>query len=295
MHPYATRAYADSLAHWGKTLAVPEWGCHVIVRDIDGTHKDAAGVYPITPLLPDTDIQGGVERLKGEGLVSVVLVLDDFHRPPLEVLSQAFDRVVPFKPHYLYRPSLGGVNYDSHHKRALKKAHKQVRSGIVDLKKDAASWCALYDELIRKLDLTGLHAFGMAHHAALADIPGFVAMGSWVGDELVSCHVWVEHDGFCHSHLVASNPVGYDTRAGYATNAASMEYFQNATVLNFGGGAGNSVDADDGLARFKRGFSNDMAQSYICGAVLDKNAYSRLVAARKFTLPVKFFPAYRAP
>lgn len=294
-HPYATRAFAESLSHWGRALEVPAWGCHVIVRDIANDGEDAAGVYPITPIIENADITAGLQQLKKYGLVSVVLVLDDFHRPALEQLSKHFTKVLPFKPHYIYRPPKGPMEYDSHHKRALKKAMNKVKTGVVDLKHDGAGWQTLYDALIAKLKLSGLHAFPHTHHDALARMDEVIAVGAWLGNELVSCHVWVRYKDRLHSHLIASNEAGYDTRAAYAVNQASIKMFADAELLNFGGGAGNSVDADDGLARFKRGFSNDTASSYLCSAVLDQERYDTLVAARKFTGPVTYFPAYRAP
>ncbi|MFO0388476.1 MAG: hypothetical protein ACK502_01975 [Alphaproteobacteria bacterium] len=295
MHPYATVAFAESLAHWGKPFEVPEWGGGVMLREISAGLQDAAGIYPITPLNKNADIAGGLARLRDVGLVSVVLVLDDFHRLHMNTLKEHFDTVDSFKPHYLYRPEKGEMIYGSHHKRAVKTAYKHVKVDVLDLRKHVHEWAELYDALIAKLGLSGLHAFPLAHHQQIAGIQGMVAIGAWMGDELVSCHIWADDGEYVHSHLVASNDKGYESRAAYAVNDTSLRYFSGRKLLNFGGGAGNSVGSDDGLARFKKGFSNDTAESYICGAILDKEKYQQLVNARKFNVPVRFFPAYRAP
>ena len=69
-----------------------------------------------------------------------------------------------------------------------------------------------------------------------------------------------------------------------------------ATWINFGGGSGSMNNAlKDGLVRFKRGFCNDIASSYICGAVLDDNRYAQLIKQREVSEKNDFFPAYRAP
>lgn len=288
IHPYATPAYARSLAHWGEALFVPGWETPVIVRD---GGLDAAGMYPIAILSEKADIAGGLDYLRRQGLVSVVLVLDDFHRPPPERLKAHFPILRPFKAHHVFNREKGAIVYDTHHKRALKKSQAQVEVSVMDLKKDARRWQALYDGLIAQMHLSGLHAFPLAHTEAIADIPGITAIGAWQGGELVSCHIWAHDENTAHSHLVASNDKGYDSRAGFAVNDFSIGYFKDARILNFGGGAGNAVGEDDGLARFKRGFSNAEAQSYICGAILDKERYEALSKGRE----TAFFPAYRAP
>jgi len=65
-------------------------------------------------------------------------------------------------------------------------------------------------------------------------------------------------------------------------------------VVNLGGGAGLIESADDGLARFKRGWSNDRRTAYLCGRILDRRKYREL-ASRKAPNGSSFFPAYRAP
>ncbi len=294
-HPYATETFANSLSHWGQAWRVDAWNCYVIKRPIADEAFDAAGVYPITPLEPNIDITAGLSQLRDAGFVSIVLVFDDFHRPDLVELKKHFDAVNDFKPHYVYRPDKGKLDYDSHHRRAVKTAYKHVRTDIIALSDGLDEWARLYDALTATLKLEGLHAFPHEHHQAIASMEGVIAVGAWLDKELVSCHVWVDDGQYMHSHLVASNEKGYEFRAAYAVNDTSIQYFANRKLLNFGGGAGNIVGSDDGLARFKKGFSNDVAGSYICGVILDKDKYQQLVDARALSQPTNFFPAYRAP
>lgn len=291
IHPYATPAYAASLSHWGTPLMVPAWGTTVIVRDIGQSYRDAAGTYPFAALGNASDIAAGLDFLHRQGMVSVVLVLDAFHCPPLEEMKKHFALLKPFKTHYVHRRDAEPVDYDAHHRRALRRALQHVRVGPLDLKRDWKQWQALYDVLIAKLNLNGLHAFPAGHHSALGDILGMSAIGAWSGDELVSCHVWASDGTFAHSHLVASNDKGYECQAAYAINDYSLKHFADHKIINFGGGAGLGDGEGDGLARFKRGFANATAQSYLCGAILDKQRYAELSAGKV----TEFFPAYRAP
>lgn len=290
MHPYANPAYAAALSHWGKALTIPEWNTSVIMRNIPAGGVDAAGVYPIAVLSPDADIAGGLARLREAGAVSVVLVLDDFHRPSIEALEKHFT-VTPFKTHYVYKPANGAITYDTHHKRALRKAQSAVRAGVLDLKRDWRQWQGLYDHLIAELQLTGVHAFPASYHEAIAQLDGMVAIGVWDGDELVSAHLWACDEKTAHSHLVASSQKGYELRAAYAANDFSIMQFADKRMINFGGGAGGGDAEGDGLARFKRGFSNATARSYIAGAVLDEARYQQLSQGKN----TGYFPAYRAP
>lgn len=291
VHPYKTMKYAQSLAHWGEAFYVDAWQSPVILRKIDGGGFDAAGVYPFCVLPKDADIAAGLARLKEHGAVSVVLVLDDFHRPQIQTLEPHFSLLRPFKTHYVHDPKKGEVSYDSHHRRSLRKAQKQVKIGVLDLSKDWQNWHALYDYIIKDMGLTGLHAFPTAHHQVLFHLEGITAIGAWAGDELASAHIWAEDGETIHSHLVASNAKGYETRAAYAVNDFSIKHFSAAKIINFGGGAGIDNSEDDGLARFKRGFANDTAQSYLCGAVLDAEKYNELSSGKK----TDYFPAYRVP
>jgi len=293
LHPYATDVYARSLLHWGKPLAVPAWGTSVIVREIDGA-QDAAGVYPFAVFKHDADIATGIEQLRNSGLVSLVMVFDAFHCPDAIELERHFDFVRPFKTHYIYRKEKGAIRYDTHHQRALRRAQREVRVESLDLKLYSNSWQSLYDNVITKFRLTGLHAFPEDHAKKISTIEGVTALGAWHDDNLVSCHIFASNGKYAHSHLVASNQDGYDTRAAYAINDFAITCFRDEQVINFGGGAGAGDKESDGLARFKRGFSNDTELSYLCGVILDKERYDALCTARDIAHDTSYFPAYRS-
>jgi hypothetical protein len=314
IHPYATEAYARSLSHWGETFRVPEWGCDVLLREVvaapdggavprrgavprSGTELvrgvDAAGTYPIAVLPADADLGRGLERLRQHGVISVTLVMDDFHRPPLEELRRHFSVVRPFKTHHIRRTALPFA-YDKHHRYEVRRSLHKVMAMPFDLGHQVGEWAALYGDLMRRHDLSGIHDFSADHYEALGRMAGVTAIGAFVGERLVSAHLWVS-DGRCvHSHLAASNSEGYELNAAYAVYDASIRHFADAELLNFGGGAGVSDDPSDGLARFKRGFANDTAPAYVCGAVLDAVRYDELVRHNGVAPDTLFFPAYRA-
>ncbi len=248
------------------------------------------GVYPLTPLAPDANLAGGLARLRAAGLVSVVLVADDRLRPSLGALEPAFDFVRRFKSHVVHDRNLGPQAYDKHHRYEIRRAAGRVEAREIALADCLPAWEALYQDLIVRHGLSGLHAFPHAHHETLAGLPGIRTFGAFLDGELASAHVFATGDGYAMSHLAASSPQGYGNGAAYAVNALAIEALTDCDLINFGGGAGVDDDPKDGLVRFKKGFSNRITASWLCGAVLDGAAYEALSANRATD---GFFPAYR--
>ncbi|MBX9616657.1 MAG: GNAT family N-acetyltransferase [Caulobacteraceae bacterium] len=292
-HPYASAAYAEGLGHIGPPLAVPEWGGHILTRAIeDSGARDAVGPYPLTVLPPDADLVGGLERLKAAGLLSVVAVLDPLQHPPFEAIKCAFNLARPFKTHHIHDRILGPPAYAKHHRYEVRRAHTRVEAREIDLADQMPDWIGLYDLLIARHQLTGVHAFPTSHHRALAELPGVRAFGAFIDGRLVSAHLFVTHAGQATSHLAASSSEGYAAGAAYAVNDLALERLEDCELINFGGGAGAGDDPTDGLSRFKAGFANTRRTVWLCGAVLDPDGYGTLSAGREDN---GFFPAYRGP
>ena len=81
--------------------------------------------------------------------------------------------------------------------------------------------------------------------------------------------------------------------AAYAVYDASIQLLPECRVLNFGGAPGATDDRRAGLARFKRGFANATAPSFLCGKVLDVDAYNELARQAGAVADGDFFPGYR--
>ena len=289
-HPYAREEYAKAFAHLGRPFHVPEWSAWVLIREVQPGIEDAMGVYPLTILDEHIDLAAGLERLRAPQLVSVVLILDDIHRPLLDMLHHHFSVVKPFKTHYIRENRGDAIVYNTHHRYELRQALKVVRVGPMDLQNEMENWLKLYSNLVEHRKLSNLHVFPVEYHQTIGLLKGVTAMGAWKNDELVACHIWVSDGKYVHSHLAASSAEGYLSRAAYAVNDASLHYFADAKLINLGGGAGHVDNAEDGLTQFKQGFSNAVARSYICGVVLDAERYAML---NQQVEPMDFFPAYR--
>jgi hypothetical protein len=95
-------------------------------------------------------------------------------------------------------------------------------------------------------------------------------------------------------HLGACSEAGYELRALFGLFWYAIEYFGDSglRLLGLGGGAGLPGSAEDGLSRFKRGWSTRTCPVYLCGRILDPAAYHAL-AARTGPPGTSYFPAYR--
>lgn len=294
IHPYANPLYLKALSHIGRYVDVPAWGTGVLVRPILKKGEptgmlDAIGPYPITALALDADIPTGLDQLRRQGLISVTLVLDEWHRP--KDIS-AFSVLNPFKTHFIHRGHSGGFGggYKPHknHARQIAKAKKEVSLRYISLEDHLPTWCAMYADLADRRGFGPNHRFSADYFKAIAGIPGFETIAAFVGPDMVAANIWACHNGRATSHLVASTELGYETHAAYAMTDYAMMHFGDYDIINLGGCAGND-DSDKGLAQFKSGFSNAEAKAVIAGAILDIDRYGKLC-----DIPdLKFFPAYR--
>ncbi len=106
--------------------------------------------------------------------------------------------------------------------------------------------------------------------------------------------LWYVQNGVAYYHLGAYTEEGYQLRASFALFRKALEYFAESGLhyANLGAGAGIGSGADDGLTRFKRGWSTCLRTTYICGRIFDRQEYDRLVRARGVEA-TGYFPAYR--
>ena len=107
--------------------------------------------------------------------------------------------------------------------------------------------------------------------------------------------LWYVMGDIAYYHLGAYSDLGYDLRASFALFSFAIDYFADIGLrwLNLGAGAGTRGAADDGLSRFKKGWSNSERTSYFCGRVFDQAKY-REISLRRAGLPeAAYFPLYR--
>lgn len=290
MHPYASAAYAHAFENLAQPLSVPQFGTYVLLRSIDGNAAvDAMGTYPLCALERDARLAEGIEVLRDAGAISIVLVPDAFFGPAVDALA-AFDLCTPFKLHFVHERSQP-FRYDSHHRYEVKRARAQCEVREAPLSQYQADWRRLYATLVARRGISGVQRFSDLYFSRLSALAGLRCHVALKDSAVLAMHLWIEHAGVAYSHLAASDEAGYQARAGYALNDFALERFGAAAAIDFGAAAGTRDEPSDGLAKFKRGFSNARRMFYLCGKVLDAPAYERLSAGRAAG---GYFPAYRA-
>ena len=291
LHP----AYAASLSEFGTPRLLPASGGWVLERAIPGTaSRDAMGCYPVFCCDNWTALADDLSTIEDQ-MVSLSLVADPFGQYSCELLRRAFPDVVrPFKEHYVVE--LGRVPRDfvtGHH---LRNAKRGLRSLEIEVCREPAQleseWTRLYDTLIARHGLLGLHRFSRFSFARQLRVPGCVALAARRDGEVVGMLLWYAQGDAAYYHLGAFSSAGYELRASFALFHAAIDYFEGTGCrrLSLGGGAGLRAEAGDGLGRFKRGWSTGTRIAYHCGRILNRRRYEEL---SKQCPHGGFFPVYR--
>jgi len=255
---------------------------------------DVTGCYPVCVIDAHADLTRDFAGLHAAGAVSLTLVTDVYFRPDPARLQEMFDLVRPFKTHYLHDYTRAR-RIASHHRYEVKRAASACDIRVVPYEAHLDEWLTLYRYLVARHGITGIQNLSDHYFHALAKLKNVLAIGAFSDDALISMHLWVEHENVLYSHLAASNDEGYRMRAAYAIHDYVLREYGEERHIDLGGGAGLADDPDDGLARFKKGFSNDAAPCFLCGKIFDAERYERLSEMAAPHGIAGYFPRYRSP
>jgi hypothetical protein len=226
-------------------------------------------------------------------LVSVTAVTDPLAHVSETDLRAAFpDLVRSYKDNRVI--DLRDVSPSRHHRAEVRRAQRSLE---IRIEPDPAAmldqWDRLYAELRQRHGLAGLMAFSRTAFRAQLETPGCVAFTALAGGDPVAMALWYVMGDAAHYHLSASDLAGYRASASYALMDAAIGAFADRGVrfMNLGAAAGIEADDDDGLGRFKAGWTNQVRPSFLCGRIVDRAEYARLAAGAQRP---EYFPAYRA-
>ncbi|MGI9285954.1 MAG: GNAT family N-acetyltransferase [Pseudomonadales bacterium] len=292
LHPL----YAASLAEFGDPRQLPSSGGWILQREIPGTNSlyDGMGTYPLFCCPDWSKLKYDLKALTND-LVSLSLVTDPFGDFNLSDLEDSFDKVIPFKKHFVADMSTPVNELVS--KRHRSDARRSLRKVVVEVSDNPYAyldeWIELFSVLEKRHKIKALRAFSRNAFAAQLQVPGLVMFKAVLGNELVGLDLWYVQDDVAQGHLAAFSPAGYETHASYATKWTLIEYFKGkVSWINFGGAPGGSADDGKGLGHFKRGWSNTTQMAYFCAKVLNPELYSKLDAAVGSHTD-DYFPSYR--
>ncbi len=292
---YGCRAYAESLHEYGSSVHLPRAEGFLLQRPIGETGwHDAMGCYPLFACKDWSALAGDLEALRQE-LVSVCMVADPFGALTPADLDAAFDRVALFKSHYVVDLALPSDQIGS--KRHQKQARAALRKMDVEVCRDPAGfvgeWSVLYGNLCRRHGIRGMKAFSKSAFARQLAMPGLVVLQAFMDSQLVGAQLYVRQGDVIHCHLGAVSDLGYKHGAFYAMDLYSFGHFSGmGRWLDLGGGAGVTIDGEDGLSKYKRGWSTETRPVYFCSKILNREKYDQLVLAEGIG-DTDYFPAYR--
>lgn len=297
MNGYASEGYAISLSEFGQPRFLPMSEGWIQERPIqNSSQKDARAMYPLFSCNKWTHLPQDLDVLQQDsGLVSLVIVTDPFGDYDEGLLHSCFpDLVRSFKRHYLV-DMISPFQVSKHHRYYTRKSLEKVRvetcTNPVDLLDE---WMALYGVLVSRHKITGIQTFSQRAFEQQLALPNVTAFCSLLGDRIIGMHLWIRGNDIAYSHLTAFHEEGYQLNASYALYSYAIDYFAGQVRwLDLGSGAGLEDNANDGLSKFKRGWSNAERNVYLCGRIFDRTAYDLLVQQHGIK-PTTFFPAYRS-
>ena len=293
MHPYADPGYAAAMAGGARVVHVAEWNVPVLLCPIPGsTRFDARGVSPLTPFAHDGDLAGGLARLRAEGAVSFVAVADPMSGPGRDALAQVFPVCRDFKIHYIVDPTIGSPAFARRHQRSIARATRAYEICVYDFRDRAAESADLFRAQLARHGGSAADGNAEAQIAALAMLPGTRVFGALRVGQLAAFVAFVSGRDVAYSHIAGTDEAARADGAHHACYAAGLAHFADRPV-DLGGVPGLTDDPAHGLALFKAGFANRRAMAFLCGAILDPDAYAEFAAAHGES--GDYFPAYRAP
>ena len=292
MHP----DYAKSLAEFGAPRFLPESGGWILERQIPNSpHIDAMGCYPLFACQNWSRLNSDLESI-GNSLVCVSVVTDPFGEyDPADLREWFPDLVIPFKEHFVVDLSRAPDTFiHSHHQRNARKALREMRVEECDSPLDfLEDWTNLYATLIERHNITGIAAFSRESFARQLRVPGIVMVRAVHNDATVGMLLWYGQGNRTYYHLGAYNSRGYELGASFALFDYSISHFAEHGLawLNLGSGAGIG-SGEQGLSRFKEGWSTGVRTAYFCGRILNQEKYREILEKRGLP-PTRYFPAYR--
>jgi lipid II:glycine glycyltransferase (peptidoglycan interpeptide bridge formation enzyme) len=204
--------------------------------------------------------------------------------------------VLPFKKHFVTElPQSPEQFLSSHHRRNARKALQHLN---VEISENPSAhldeWLSLYQNLIQRHAITDIRSFSRCSFEQQLKVPGIVLFRALRGQKTIGILLWYAQGDVAYYHLGAYDPAGYELNASFALFWTALEYFKskNFQWLNLGAGTGLDDASEDGLTRFKRGWSNGTRTAYFCGRILDREAYAQL-AQSTGNSSTNYFPAYR--
>ncbi|MBN2403132.1 MAG: hypothetical protein JXN64_12120 [Spirochaetes bacterium] len=293
---YTDQNYAYSLSEFGQPQELPNCKGWILIREIPDTSlKDAMGCYPIFTCKNWFKLHEDLSLID-KNVISLSLIIDPLADIGIQYLKQHFHLVRPFKSHFiadLNQPLQKFVS-KSHMKnvrKSLKKIDVEICTELAQYHED---WIRLYDVLKKRHNINGINAFSHRSFKIQLNIPGMIMFIARQQGNIIGALLLLVNDNVGYIHLSAFSDEGYEIKASYGITWKALEYLQEKGIhfALLGSMAGIKNNLQDGLALFKKGWSNEIRQNYLCGYIFDQQKYESLCHRNRIN-NTDYFPAYR--
>lgn len=262
----------------------------------ESSYADAMGLYPFFCCHNWDKLNTDFEEIKND-LVCIFMVTDPFGKYDEELLKKCFPSLCSrYKEHYVIDLRETFSSYISgHHKRNAKKAMENIKVEKIDnAYRHFKDWQSLYKNLINRHSIKGVAKFSIVSFEQQFNVPGLVTFRATHNDQTVGMLLFYVQNEIAYYHLGAYSDEGYELNASFALFYDAIKHFsdKNLQWLSLGAGAGIENDGNDGLSRFKKGWSTGTKQTYFCGRIFVQKKYKELLLA-KGIFDTGYFPAYR--
>lgn len=264
-HPKCSQRYARAFEERGAySLYVPEWRTYVLVRKAPGLGqvRHATGIPGHSSLDADCDLEGGLLKLRREGIASISLITDPLWSPELRLLQEAFETCRPFKENFLINRVLRPLRIRKGHRNTINNAKKLVQISPVRLADVLDCWWALYCE--HRQTRAAVYPASRNRFDMLAQLQEIEVFAVYFEKEVVAMTIWLRFNEILYYVDGASSKRGQAISAPYAAFAHAIDHFSDCRYIFFGGSADFRSPQSDGLAVFKRGFANTTVRDYLC-------------------------------
>ena len=295
---YLSPAYAQSFAEFGEIVVLPESGIPLLKRPIADDLFDLVGLYPYTMCADWTKLRLDRPFLEKSGAVSVVFVVDPFAAPGCLQALEGFSVLRPMKTHLVVDVGSDWRSRTSATARRYVRKARELQTFArvpADSHHADALW-AMYQTTIRRHAVTGLARLSRDAIARQLDVEGAVLVLATQGPRMLGAILGYRHGETANAHLFFLSQGARAAHSSYGLIDATLAAFEDigCRQVNLGGVAGARDDPSGGLYRFKQNWAGETRTAFLCGEVLQPQAYATL-AQRSGNPQEAYFPRYRAP
>lgn len=298
---YGSAQFAESFNVHGEVFQLSHSGLYVIKRFVDEEKFDLTGVYPFSICRNWSGLAADIEELKNSGAISLTFVADPFAESEIRRNSDQCQWSIfkRYKTHFTVETTADWEKSLSHDtRRRCRRALEKHKVEMLALSEETAeSFWYLHQSLVRKYNISGLGKITLPMLKEQIKCPGTYVFAASFQGSLYGASIILVSGEIAYLYLVAAHEKSYKNNTSYSLYFSCISWLQKQGIrwVNLGGNAGNENNDMDGLARFKKQWSNSTFYSTLCGKILNTTAYEELTVSSHTTQEKDFFPAYRSP